>query len=160
MAHTDTLRGAQNAFTFFYAYFNAVAEEIGMDRAIALDAHVNEMMGMAQGQAIKSQVGLEEIDLATASALANASIEEGMGIRSEVIEESAERIVSKCGRCPVYEGAQAVQMDNVTIEALCRATSLPYMDALVKQWNPNFSYRLREFRASAEGNCVEEIVIT
>lgn len=49
MSTTDTLRGATNAFTFFYACLNAVAQEIGMEKAVALDAHVSEMMGAAQG---------------------------------------------------------------------------------------------------------------
>ena len=160
MANADTLRGAKTAFTFFYAYLNAVAQEIGMERAVAIDAEISEMMGLAQGQAIKSQVDLEEIDLATASALANAGIDEGLGISSEVTEESAERIVSKVGRCPIYEAAQAVGMDNTTIEAICRATAIRYMDAMVKQWNPNLSYRLREFRSSADGHCIEEVVLS
>ena len=160
MASVDTLEGAKNAFTFFYAYLNAVAQEIGMERAIALDAEMCEMMGAAQGQAIKAQAGLDEIDLATAAALAGASIEEGLGISSEVIEQSAERIVSKCGRCPLYEAAQAVAMENETIGAMCRATSLRYMDAMVKQWNPNLSYRQRDFRSSADGHCIEEVVLS
>lgn len=82
-----------------------------------------------------------------------------MGINSEVLEESAERIISKVGRCPVYEAAQAVGMDNESIEAICRAGALRYMDAMVNQWNPNLSYRLREFRSSADGHCIEEVVL-
>jgi hypothetical protein len=60
MASTDTLVGATNAYTFFFAYLNTVGQEIDMDRAIALDGKVCEMMGAAQGQAIKAQAGLEE----------------------------------------------------------------------------------------------------
>ena len=159
MATTDTLRGATNAFTFYFAYLNTVAQEIGMEQAIALDAHASELMGAAQGQAIKAQAGLDKIDLTTAAALAVASIEEGLGIISEVMEESADRIVSKVGRCPIYEAAQAVGMDNESIEAMCRAGALQYMDTMVKQWNPDLSYRLREFRSSADGHCIEEVVL-
>ena len=159
MATTDTLRGATNAFTFVFAYINTVGQEIGMEKAIALDAEMCAMMGAAQGQAIKAQAGLDEIDLATAAALADASIEEGLGIVSEVIEKSAQRIVSRRGRCPIYEAAQMLGMDNESIEAMCRAGALRYMDTMVKQWNPNFSYRLREFRSSAEGHCIEEVVL-
>jgi len=159
MASKDTFLGAKNLATFFYAYLSAVAQEIGMERAIALDAHVSEMMGVAQGQAIKAQAGLDEIDLATAATMVYATIEEGMGISSEAIEESAERIVSKVGRCPIYEAAQAVGMDNESIEAECRVSAICYMDAMVKQWNPNLSYRLREFRSSADGHCIEEVVL-
>lgn len=159
MATTDTLRGATNAFTFVFAYINTVGQEIGMEKAIALDAEMCAMMGAAQGQAIKAQAGLDEIGLETAAALADASIEEGLGIVSEVIEKSAQRIVSRVDRCPLYEAAQMLGMDNATIEAMCRAGALRYMDAMVKQWNPNLSYRLREFRSSADGHCIEEVVL-
>ena len=159
MATTDTLRGATNAFTFVFAYINTVGQEIGMEKAIALDAEMCAMMGAAQGQAIKAQAGLGEIDLATAAALSDASIEEGLGIVSEVIEKNAQRIVSRVDRCPLYEAAQMLGMDNATIEAMCRAGALRYMDTMVKQWNPNLSYRLKEFRSSADGHCIEEVVV-
>ena len=117
------------------------------------------MMGAAQGQAIKDQAGLYEIELATAAALADASIDEGLGISLEVLEESADRIVSKVGRCPISEAAQAVGMDNESIEAICRAGALRYMDTMVKQWNPNLSYQLMEFRSSAKSHYIEEVVL-
>ena len=158
MGSMDVLHGATNAFTFFFGYLNTVGQEIGMDRAIALDTKMAEMMGMAQGQVVKAQSGLDEIDLAMASSLAGRSIEESLGISSEVIEESAQRITSRVGRCPIYEAAQALGMDGATIEALCRASAIRYMDTMVKQWNPELSYRLNEFRSSADGHCVEEVV--
>ena len=159
MGSGDTFTGAKNAFTYMFAYLNTVGEDIGMERALALDTKMCEVMGAAQGQAIKTQAGLDEIDVRTASSLAGRSIEEGFGISSEVIEESAERIVSKIGPCPLYEAAQALGMDGATIEALCRAGALRYMDTMVKQWNPSLSYRLNEFRPSADGYCIEEIAL-
>jgi hypothetical protein len=159
MASSETFHGAKNAFTFFFAYLNTVGQEIGMDRAIALDTHMCEMMGTAQGQAIKAQAGLNEIDIATAASLARRSIEESLGISSEVIEESAQRIASKVGRCPLYEAAQAVGMDGAALEDICRASALRYMDTMVKQWNPHLSYRLSEFRPSADGSCIEAVVL-
>jgi hypothetical protein len=159
MASTDTFNGAKSAFTFFDAYVNAVGQEIGMDRAIALEAQMCEMMGAAQGQALKAQAGLDEIGIAMAHSLVGRSIEEGLGITSEVIEESAQQVASRVGRCPIYEAAQALGMDGATIEASCRATSLRYLDTMVKQLNPNLSYRLTEFRPSADGYCVEAVVV-
>ena len=50
-------------------------------------------------------------------------------------------------------------MDGATIEAMCRAGAIRYMDMMVKQLNPNLSYLLREFRSSADGYCVEEVVL-
>jgi len=159
MASTDTFNGAKNAFTFFYAYLNAVGQEIGMDRAIALDAKMCEMMGAAQGKTMKDQAGLDEIDIAIAASLAVRSIDEALGINSEVIQESAQRIAFKIARCPIYEAAEALGMDGASIEAMCRADALRYMDTMVKQLNPHLSYRLSEFRPSADGYCVEEVVV-
>lgn len=136
-----------------------VGREIGMEQAIALDAHVSEMMGAVQGQATKAQVGLDEIDLASAPAPADASIEEGLVISSEARTEGARRIVSKVGRCPIDEAAQAVGMDKETIEATCRAGVLQYMFAMVIQWNLNLSYSLKEFRSSADGYCIEKVAL-
>jgi hypothetical protein len=159
MASTDAFHGAKSAFTFFHAYLNAVGQEIGMERAIALDAKTCEMMGAAQGKAMKDQAGIGEMDIAIAASLAVRSIDEALGISSEVIQESAQRIASKVGRCPIYEAAEALGMDGASIEAMCRASSLRYMDTMVKQLNPHLSYRLSEFRPSADGCCVEEVAL-
>lgn len=159
MTSTDTFNGAKNAFTFYYAYRNAVGQDIGMERAIALDAKMCEMMGTAEGKAIKAQAGIGEIDIAEAASLAMRLIDESVGISSEVLETSAQHIASKVGRCPIYEAAEALGMDGGSIEADCRATLLRYMDTMVKQLNPALSYRLREFRTSADGCCVEELVL-
>jgi hypothetical protein len=159
MASTDTFNGAKNAFTFFYAYLNTVGQAIGMERAITLDAKMCEMMGAAAGKAMKAQAGLGEMDIATAAPLAARSIDEALGINSEVIQEGAQRIAFKVGRCPIYEAAEALGMDGTSIEAMCRASALRYMDTMVKQFNPHLSYRLSEFRSSAVGHCIEEVVL-
>jgi hypothetical protein len=159
MATSDTLHGAKNALAFFFAYLNTVGEEIGMERAVALDTKMCEMMGTAQGKAIKAQAGVDETGLAMASSLARRSIEETLGISSEVIEESARRVAFKVDRCPIYEAAEMLGMDGAAIEGVCRASSLRYMDTMVKQLNPQLSYRLREFRPSANDHCIEEVML-
>lgn len=159
MASADTFNGAKSAFTFFDAYLNVVGQEIGMERAVALDTAMCEMVGAVQGKAMRDQAGIGEIDLAMAASLAAGFIDEALGISSEVIHENAQRIAFKVGRCPIYEAAETVGMDGATIEALCRASALRYMDTMVKQLNPRVSYRLREFRPSADGYCIEEVVL-
>jgi len=54
---------------------------------------------------------------------------------------------------------EEVGMDGATIEAVCRAGPIPYMDVLVRQVNPRLSYRLTQFRSSAAESCREEIVL-
>lgn len=159
MATEDKLEGARNGLAFSFAYMNMVGQEIGMERAIALNTKVDEMMGDAQGKIMKEQLDGKDIDINTAVKMALNTIKDGFGITSEVIEKSPKRIVVRCSRCPVYEAAQSVGIDTGTIENLCRAGSLKFMDAMVKQLNPNLSYQLTKFRTEPDGCCEEEILL-
>ena len=62
MAIEDTFNGAKVAYTFFFAYLNTVAQEIGMDQALALLTKMAEAMGARQGKMIKEQAGVQECD--------------------------------------------------------------------------------------------------
>jgi hypothetical protein len=158
MATEDTSNGAKNAFTYYFGYLNTVGQEIGMERAVVLQTKMCEAMGAAQGKMIKEQAGVEECDAKAATRLAETFIE-GLGIGSEVIQESPQEVVSKVGRCPLYEAAQLLGLDAETIEALCRAGALKFMDSMVKQLNPNLNYQLRKFRSAADDFCEEAIVL-
>lgn len=159
MATQDKLEGARNGLAFSFAYMNMVGQEIGMERAIALNGKVDEMMGDAQGKMMKEQLGDKEMDINAATTMAIKTIKDGFGINSEVIESSPEKIVVRCSRCPVYEAAQSVGIDTGTVETLCRTGSLKFMDAMVKQLNPNLSYQLKKFRSTPDGCCEEEITL-
>ena len=129
-----------------------------MERALALCTKMYVAMGAAQGKMMKEQSGVEEID-AKAAALPIKNITEGIGIISEVIEESPQKVVTRFGRCPLYEAAQAVGMDAENIEALCRAGGVRFVGTMFKQLNPNLNHRLRKFKSSADDFCEEEIVL-
>jgi len=159
VAIEDTFNGAKMAYTSFFAYFNTVAKEIGMERALALITKTDEATGAEAGKMIKEEAGVEELDAKAAASLARNAIEEGYGIRSEVIEESPQKVVINVGRCPLYEAAQEVGLDTETIETLCRAGALRFMDTMVKQLNPNLSYQLIKFRSAADDFCEEAIVL-
>jgi hypothetical protein len=159
MAVEDTFNGARNAFSFVFAYINTVGQEIGMERAIALDTKMCETMGAVQGKMLKEQAGVEEVDAQTAAALAGKLIEEAFGIKSEVAETSPQRVVTRIGRCPLYEAAQMLGTDAAVIEALCRAGAIRNMDSITKQLNPDLSYQLSKFRSSADDFCEEVIVL-
>jgi hypothetical protein len=159
MAIEDTFNGAKNVFTLYFAYQNMVAQEIGIERANAIGAKVCESMGASIGKMIKEQAGIEKIDAKTAYSLIKPFIQ-GLGINSEVIEESPQRVVSGGGRCPAFEAAQMMGLDHKTIETMvCRPGSIKLMDAMVKQLNPDLSMQIRKFRSSADDFCEEEIVL-
>jgi hypothetical protein len=158
MAIEDVFNGAKSAFTFYFAYLNTVAQEIGMERALALHTKMCEAMGAMQGKMMKEQAAIEEFDAKAAYSLTK-SVPESIGISMEVVEESPQRVAFKTGRCPIYEAAQMVGLDAKTIEAICRAGALRFMDTAAKQLNPNLGHQLRKLRSAADDFCEEEIVL-
>jgi len=159
MSPEGIFNGAKTGLTCMYAYVGTVAEELGMEKAVDLNNRACQMLGAAQGKMLKEQLGNEEIDSRKAAELLGKLIEEGFGILSEITEESPERTVRKLGRCPIYEGAQAIGFDKQAIEANCRAGSLQFMDAAAKELNPKLSYHLTKFRSSADDSCEETVVL-
>jgi hypothetical protein len=157
MGMEDVFNGAKSAMTFYDAYLQTVAEEIGMDQAMSLHAKMFETMGAMQGKIIKEQAGTEEIDTKTALSLTK-SAPESIGIRMEVLAESPQSVSFKVSKCPIYEAAQMMGVDTETIETLCRNGPVRFMDAMTKQLNPNFSYQLQRFRSGADDFCEEVIV--
>lgn len=156
MAIEDTFKGARNAYIYYFAYLTTVAREIGMERAIALQTKMCETRGTLDGKMIKEQAGVEEFDAEAVASLAEDYVET-LGIRSEVIEESPQKVSFKIGRCPLYEATQVLGLDAETIEHLCRAGPVRNMDSMVKQLSPNLNYQLRKFRSGTDNFCEEVI---
>jgi hypothetical protein len=82
-----------------------------------------------------------------------------IGIETEVIESSPDKITMKVSSCPVYQGAAAIGMESAGIEEGCLFGAMPYMTALAKQLNPKLKVQLAKFREGAEKCCIEEIVL-
>jgi hypothetical protein len=158
MAIQDAFNGAKNAFAFYGAYLNTVAQELGMERALALHTRMLEGMGPTQGKAIKEQAGGGEIDAKAAYSLAKA-VPEGLGLVFEVQEESPSRVRWRCRDCSAHDGWQMTGLDDTTLETMCRAGSVRFMDAAVKQLNPRLSYEVLRYRSAADDSCEEQIVL-
>lgn len=155
MAIEDVFNGAKPAFIFFDAYLNTVAQEIGMERAVSLLTKMCESMGAMRGQILKQQAGVEQADAKKVGALARA-VRESLGIATEVIEESSQKAVWKCARCPVYEAGQMLGMDA---KRMCRAGTSRFMDAIAKQLNPALGFQVLKYRSSADDFCEEAVVL-
>lgn len=160
MSIEDAFTGAKIAYTQLYAYVNAVSEEIGMERALAILTKTNEEMGTEAGKRIKEQSGTEIYDVKK-TALKIMKVAKGIGSIDEIVEESPEKVVTMTasGKCTNYEAAKAAGLDDQKIEAICGAGSLHFLNALVKQLNPDLSYQLGKFRSSPDDCCLENIVL-
>jgi len=158
MATEDVFNAAKTAFTWFEAYFNTVAQEIGMERALSLFTKMCENMGAMQGRMMKDQAGIKEFDAKAAWSLMRTT-PEGLGLSMEVVEESPQRVVVRFRKCPIYEAAQMLGMDAKTIETMCRTSTERLMGTLAKQLNPNLSYRLSKVKSALDDFCEEELVL-
>ena len=159
MVKEEAFNAAQFAYAAYDAFFDGVAQQVGREQAMAIQNQAMQALGAAQGQMIKAQAGVEVADAQAAYAVLSNAI--GIiGFETELVESSPDKVVFKPGRCPICEAAQALGWDNETREAGCRSSSIPFMDAAVKQLNPDLSYRLISFGAGQGDSCLEEIVRT
>jgi hypothetical protein len=157
MTTQDAFNAAQFAYMAYDAFFEAVAQQVGREQALALEEGALVPLGAAQGQMIKEQAGAGEIDAQATYAMLMEAIAT-IGISAELLQASPERVAFKPGRCPIYEAALALGWDQERIETACRSSSIPFMDAALKQLNPDLDYRLTSFRSGPNDSCVEEIV--
>ena len=158
MANKDTFEGVKAGITMFDALLLGVAEEIGTERALALQSKVMEKIGTMQGKAIKKQVGDKKFDAKSAGTIVNPGIEK-YGLTIKVVEDSPKRVLTKCTECTYYAAGHDLGIDNKTIEMFCRVGGIKSVDALVKQLNPKLSARVVKFRSSPEDFCEEEIAL-
>ena len=158
MTKEDAFNTAKNAFSMYGAFFNTVAQEIGVEQALNLHTKTCEMMGVHMGQMTKEQMGLKELDAKTAAMVAR-SVVSGFGISNVDAEEKPTSVLIKVHECPVYEGDHAVGIDDETIEVMCRKGALRFMDTFFKQLDPNASYQLKKFRSAPDDCCEEEFTL-
>jgi hypothetical protein len=158
LTNEDAFNAAKNAFSFSGAFFNNVAQEIGLEKALNLETKTAEMMGVQMGQMTKEQMGIKELDAKTA-AMVTRSVVSGFGISNVDAEETPTSVLIKVHECPIYEGERAIGTDYETIEAKCRKSALIFMDTFFKQLDPNASYLLKKFRSAPDDYCEEEITL-
>ena len=153
----QAFNAAKSVASMSGAFFNTVAQEVGLEKALALLTKSNEGLGSMMGKMMKEQMGIIELDAKTISSM-NKEMGGGLGF-SPVIEESPTTVLVKNYKCPFYEGLQEVGFDHEGIEAFCRNGPAVMMKALFGQLDPNVSYRLKKFRSSPDDVCEEEFVL-
>jgi hypothetical protein len=157
MAIEDNLNGARGAFVFYDAYINTVAQEMGMEKALTFHTKMCENMGALQGQMFKGQNPNKDFDAKTAFSMIT-TVNDTLGLVTEVLEENPQKVRFKTKQCPIYEAGMLVGWDEKMRETGCRNGPIVFEDKICKQLNPNLNYRLVKFRSSADDFCEEEIV--
>ena len=154
----DVFNGAKTAFLFFNGFYNAVVEDVGEEKALNLLEKMGKTMGEMQGKMLKSQVRRDKIKEITPNIAVSLTggVIEGLGITTETMEESPEKITFKICKCPVYEAAKLMGLAS---ETLCPHSAVPFIDTMVKQIDPNLGYELEKYRSGTDDFCQESIVL-
>ena len=156
MAIEDAFNAASTAFSMFGVFFDAVAKEIGKQKANFLLSESLGNFGASAGKASREQMGIKELDVKTTSSFIKAMYE-GLGVSVE-IQESPRKLLFRTGKCPVYNGLRNAGYRAEDIEDFCRKGPAVMMDALFKQLDPTVTYTFTRFRRSPDDVCEEEVV--
>jgi len=143
MASIEAFNAAKNMASMYGAFFKTVAQEIGMERALALQSKAYETFGPELAEMFK------EPDLKKVA----SKIQEMYTSSGTVAETNVEptKIVSKVLKCPWYEGLQAAGLSHEEIMAWCQHSG-------EGEILPNVTSTVR-FRSSADDFCIEEIEV-
>ena len=154
----DVFSGATIAYTAYFSYVKEVINEFGKEKALELMTRSDTARGIRAGAEIKEMEGGKDFSVEETK---NMIVEMAAGIGGVdiTIEESEEcaKTVTEMGKCPVYEAGKANGLDDEMIEALCRASSLAFLNNVVKQLNPKLYYDVTAFRSEKYNGCLEEI---
>ena len=157
MANKDAFNNAKTLLKMHHVFAQAVAEEIGLDRAIDLSAKAMEKMGaMPELPTIKRKT-TKKFNARAVEPLVRAAYK-GLGSSIKIVEESPHCVLVQCSRCPNYKAAHELGMDPMLIERWCRAGRIKSIETMIKLFNPDLTFRLVRFRSTPEDFCEEEIV--
>ena len=159
MSDKDVLSGATVAYTAYFSYVKTLMNEMGKEKALAYMMQSDTERGTKAGAEIKAEAGGKDFSVKETMETI-VEMAKGIGGIDTVLEVTDDRAktVTAFGKCPVYEAGKAVGMEDEEIETLCRASSLPFLDSVVRQLNPNLCYTVTGFRSEEYQGCVEEIV--
>jgi hypothetical protein len=146
---------AVKVYSLYGAFFKEVAKELGGQEALALHRRAHELMGIATGKKLREQTGDIKYDLkALAEILRKSNV--GIGIDSQMVEGPGSLLLMNA-RCPMYDGYRMGGLDDDDAEALCQFGAPAKLGSILKELNPNVSYRLTHYRDKPTERCEEEI---
>lgn len=156
----STFNGAKTAYLSCFSYINMLIEKEGIEQAFALMSQSDKPRGINVGKEIKAEAGGKDFTVKETLETITEMAKDigGIDILLELTDAKAVTL-TKFGNCPVYEAAKQIGMDDKTIEAMCRASSLVFLDNVVNQLNPKLRYSVSHFRSEEYGGCIEEIIL-
>lgn len=145
----------KTAFAFYGKFFLEVAKEVGLDRALALNAAHGREMGAFIASLIDARAAGRPPDTRTLAA-AVREYYDVMGVSYSATQQPG-KVVMAATRCPIYDGLAAAGLSHDEIQALCTAISGAEHAALHDCCSAVAASL--DFRSTAQAPCVEEFAL-
>jgi hypothetical protein len=158
MTDEQVFLATRKVYALYGAFFRAVAQEVGRERALALHEQAHEEQGVASAGVLKEKLGDERPDLRKLGSLLQQS-NLSIGIDSQLTHADASSVVFSNCRCPMYDGYRMGGLDEETAEALCQRGAPAKLGTMLRLLDPAISYRLTRYRSKPEEPCEEEIFL-
>jgi len=155
MASEDAFNTWVGSMNMYGALFKLVVKEIGLDKALKLNAAVGGLYGDQMGKALKEQLAGKKFNIKNLNKVLTPMFI-GWGVSPE-IKESSKSITLRMDKCPQYEGFKMAGLDDKTIEKMCSTMVKAECDAINKYY-PGLEGRVK-FRESPKDACIEEFII-
>ena len=156
MTEEQLFQATRKVYSLYAAFFKAVVQEVGLDRALALHAQAHEEQGVASGRLLKEKLGNKELDLRELGSILQQS-NLSIGIGSRLSHASTSSVIFSNTRCPMYDGYRMGGLDDEIAEALCQRGVPAKLGTMLQLLDPGISYRLTHYRSSPEEPCEEEV---
>jgi hypothetical protein len=148
-------RTATHVFALYGRFFKHVAEEIGVEKTLELQAKAGKEAGERMGIWMKETKGVDRLDAETFLPILK-EINDPFGYESTYEMESEGVILTKHW-CPLYQSFKISGHGDNRNGYLCGYLLRAFFKGL-KEVYPNMEYDL-DFREDEEGRCVEIITI-
>ena len=119
MAKEDVFNATMSSNSMYGGLFKAIADDVGLDKALEYHAKQGEPFGVMIGETLKQQLG-DKAPTTEALKSVLQPIVEGYGFDAE-FDVSPTEVSIKVPRCPVYEGFKTAGLDHETIGKMCSA---------------------------------------
>lgn len=147
---------AQKAYALYAAFFQAVAREVGMEKALALHASVHAEHGIASARALEDRMIDTPFNLRKLGFILQES-DVKIGIDWQLAQMNGASALLTNGHCALYDGYRSGGLDEATAEALCQTGAPAQLGAMLKEFDPRICYRLKFYRGTPGEACIEEI---
>jgi hypothetical protein len=148
-------RTATQVFALYGRFFKHVAEEIGVEKTLELQAKAGKEAGEKMGSWMKETKGVDSLDAETFLPILK-EINDPFSYQS-TYEMKPDNVILTTHKCPLYHDFKVSGHGNNRSGYLCGYLLRAFFKGL-KEVYPNLKYDL-EFMEDEEGRCIEAITI-